>query len=54
LSDEFDIKIRNPRGFESGLPFWVFKRLKKLRLLDRDPATGMRAEKPGHPSFIIK
>jgi len=42
LSDEFDGKILNPYGVEIDLPFWVFKRLKKLHLLDRDPGTGMR------------
>src|SRR5512136_1450600 len=42
LSDEFDGKILNPYGVEIDLPFWVFKRLKKLHLLERDPATGMR------------
>jgi hypothetical protein len=42
LSDEFDGKILNPHGVEIDLPFWVFKRLKKLRLLERDPETGMR------------
>ena len=42
LSDEFDGKILNPHGVEIDLPFWVFKRLKKLHLLERDAATGMR------------
>jgi hypothetical protein len=42
LSDEFDAKILNPYGVEIDLPFWVLKRLKKMRLLERDPATGMR------------
>ena len=42
LSDEFDGKILNPHGIEIDLPFWVFKRLKKMHLLERDPATGMR------------
>jgi len=42
LSDDFDGKILNPDGVEIDLPFWVFKRLKKLHLLDRDPGTGMR------------
>ena len=35
LSDEFDGKILNPFGVEIDLPFWVFKRLKKLHLLER-------------------
>ena len=42
LSDEFDGKILNPHGVEIDLPFWVFKRLKKLHLLERDSASGMR------------
>ena len=42
MSDEFDGKILNPHGVEIDLPFWVFKRLKKLNLLERDSATGMR------------
>ncbi len=42
LSSEFDGKILNPHGVEIDLPFWVFKRLKKLHLLERDTATGMR------------
>jgi hypothetical protein len=42
LSYEFDGKILNPYGVEIDLPFWVFKRLKKLQLLERDSATGMR------------
>jgi len=47
LSDEFDGKILNPHGVEIDLPFWVFKRLKKLRLLERNPATGMRRIREG-------
>ncbi len=42
LSFDFDGKVLNPYGVEIDLPFWVFKRLKKLHLLERDPATGMR------------
>ncbi len=42
MSDEFDGKILNPHGVEIDLPFWVFKRLKKLHLLERDSVTGMR------------
>ncbi len=42
LSDEFDGRVLNPHGVEIDLPFWVFKRLKKLHLLERDPSTGMR------------
>jgi hypothetical protein len=42
LSDEFDGRILNPYGVEIDLPFWVFKRLKKLHLLERDRETGKR------------
>ena len=42
MSDDFDGKVLNPSGVEIDLPFWVFKRLKKLHLLERDPETGMR------------
>jgi hypothetical protein len=40
LSSDFDGKVLNPSGVEIDLPFWVFKRLKKLRLLERDHVTG--------------
>ena len=33
LSDDFDGKVLNPSGVEIDLPFWVFRRLKKLHLL---------------------
>jgi hypothetical protein len=42
LSDEFDGRVLNPGGVLIDLPFWVFKRLKKLNLLERDPETGRR------------
>jgi hypothetical protein len=42
LSEEFDGKVLNPSGVEIDLPFWVFKRLKKLHLLERDRETGLR------------
>jgi len=42
LSSEFEGKILNPSGVEMDLPFWVFKRLKKLHLLERDRMTGKR------------
>jgi len=42
LSYDFDGKVLNPNGVEIDLPFWVFKRLKKLHLLERDPETGLR------------
>ena len=42
MSYDFDGKVLNPHGVEIDLPFWVFKRLKKLHLLERDPATGLR------------
>ena len=43
LSDEFDGKILNPHGIEIDLPFWVFKRLKKLHLLIATPQRGCGA-----------
>jgi hypothetical protein len=42
LSDDFDGRVLNSDGVEIDLLYWVFKRLKQLRLLDRDAATGMR------------
>jgi hypothetical protein len=42
LSDDFDGKVLNPSGVEIDLPFWVFKQLKKLHLLERDSETGKR------------
>ena len=42
MSDDFDGKVLNPSGVEIDLPFWVFKRLKKLHLLERDRETGKR------------
>lgn len=37
LGKEFDGRVLNPSGVEIDLPFWAFKRLKKLHLLERDP-----------------
>jgi hypothetical protein len=42
LSYDFDGKVLNPYGIEIDLPFWVFKRLKKLHLLERERETGKR------------
>jgi hypothetical protein len=42
MSYDFDGKVLNPNGVEIDLPYWAFKRLKKLHLLERDSATGMR------------
>jgi hypothetical protein len=42
VSHDFDGKVLNPNGVEIDLPFWVFKRLKKLHLLKRDRETGLR------------
>jgi hypothetical protein len=42
LSNEFDGRVLNPNGVEIDLPYWVFKRLKKLHLLERDRETGKR------------
>ena len=36
MSDEFDGRVLNPNGVEIDLPFWLFKRLKKLHLLERE------------------
>ena len=41
-AEEFDMRILNPAGVEIALPFWAFKRLKKLHLLERDRQTGKR------------
>ncbi len=40
--EQFELRVLNPSGVEIGLPFWVFKRLKKLHLLKRDKETGKR------------
>ena len=42
VSGDFDGKVINPYGVEIDLPFWAFKRLKKLRLLERDRESGRR------------
>jgi hypothetical protein len=42
LSEDFDGTVLNPYGVEIDLPFWVFKQLKKLHLLERDRETGKR------------
>ncbi len=39
---EFDGRVLNPFGVEIDIPFWAFKRLKKLHLLERDKETGKR------------
>jgi hypothetical protein len=36
LGEDFDGRVLNPLGVEVDLPFWAFKRLKKLHLLERD------------------
>jgi hypothetical protein len=36
------LRVLNPLGVEIDLPFWVFKRLKKLHLIERDRETGKR------------
>jgi hypothetical protein len=38
----FRRKVLNPYGVEIDLPFWVFKRPKKLQLLERDRESGKR------------
>jgi hypothetical protein len=40
LSFEFEGKVLNPYGIDIDLPHWVFTRLKKLHLLERDRPTG--------------
>ena len=40
--EEFDGRVLNPFGVEIDLPFWAFRRLKKLHLLERDRETGRR------------
>jgi hypothetical protein len=42
LREEFDGRVLNRLGVEINIPFWAFKRLKKLHLLERDPETGKR------------
>ncbi|MBN2319734.1 MAG: hypothetical protein JXR49_11680, partial [Acidobacteria bacterium] len=42
LPDEFDGRVLDPNGVEIDLPFRVFKRLKRMHLLERDRKTGMR------------
>jgi len=42
LSEDFDATVLKPFGVEIDLPFWVFMRLKKLHLLERDRETGKR------------
>jgi hypothetical protein len=39
---DFDGTVLNPAGKEIFLPYWVFKRLKQLHLLERDRETGLR------------
>jgi hypothetical protein len=49
LSNEFEGMVLNPFGVEIDLPFWVFKRLKKLRLLSMAiQAIGF----PGHANTV--
>jgi hypothetical protein len=40
LSYEFEGMVLNPFGVDIDLPFWVFKRLKKPHLLERDRPIG--------------
>ena len=42
LTEELDMRVLNPWGVEIHLPFWVFRRLKKLHLIERDRQTGKR------------
>jgi hypothetical protein len=36
------MRVLNPSGVEIDIPFWAFKRLKQLHLLERDRETGRR------------
>ena len=36
------MRLMNPFGVEIDLPFWAFKRLRELHLLERDRRTGRR------------
>jgi len=46
LSNDFEGKVLNPSGIDIDLPLWVFKRLKRLHLLERDRPMGkMRIRK---------
>lgn len=40
--EEFYARVLNPSGVEIRIPYWVFKRLQKLHLLERDKETGRR------------
>jgi hypothetical protein len=40
MCKEVYVFVLNPLGAKIDLPFWVFKRLKKLHLLERDRETG--------------
>ena len=42
MCEQFDGRVLNPSGVEIHLPFWAFRRLKKLHLLERDRETGKR------------
>ena len=42
MSDEFDERVLNPNDVEIDLPYWIFRRLKKLHLFERDRKTGKR------------
>ena len=39
---DFDGTVINPYGKQIDLPYWVFTRLKRLHLLERDHWTGLR------------
>lgn len=42
VSNDFDGKGLNPIDVEIDLPFWAFKRLKELHLLEHNHASGRR------------
>jgi hypothetical protein len=42
----FDGCVLNPSGMEIRIPYWAYRRLKKLHLLERDLDSGMRRISP--------
>lgn len=40
MGEYFEGRVLNPSGVEIDLPFWAFRRLKKLGLLERDRESG--------------
>jgi hypothetical protein len=42
----FDGRVLNPSGMEIRIPYWAYRRLKKLHLLERDLDSGRRRISP--------